>query len=280
MNKKAANIYWNNHPYINPRPGRKNAMRISLTFQSEKPYIDLPINYNYLIQSVIYRNLESELATFLHEEGFHLGKRRFTLFVFSRLMGKSQFLRESKKIRFFGPIRLLLASPFEPFIRGISQIILKEGIYFGEEKLQITKLEVIPKIHSDQETVQVMTLSPVIAYSTLLKPEGGKYTLYFTPKEGDYIRILTENLIRKGKIIYGEETSFNPLQIRPVGRFKQEVVLYKGTVIKGHSGGFILEGDPRLIDIALDAGLGSKNSMGFGFVYPRAGEISSIHEWR
>ncbi len=255
-------------------------MQISITFQSEKPYVDLPINYNYLIQSVIYRNLESKLATFLHNEGFHHGKRKFTLFVFSRLMGKSEFLKESKKIRFFGPVELRLASPFEPFIRGISQIILKEGIDVGKEKLQIAKLEVMPKVQTTQKSVEVMTLSPVIAYSTLLKPDGGKYTLYFTPKESDYIRILNENLIKKGKIIYGEDESFEPLQIIPVGRFKQEVILYKETVIKGHSGGFILSGDSRLIGIALDAGLGSKNSMGFGFIYPKSKEISKINEWR
>lgn len=44
------------------------------------------------------------------------------------------------------------------------------------------------------------------------------------------------------------------------------IIKYKGTVIKGYSGDFILKGNPELIKLAYDTGLGSKNSQGFGCI--------------
>ncbi|KHE90832.1 MAG: hypothetical protein K8F52_04850 [Candidatus Scalindua rubra] len=41
---------------------------------------------------------------------------------------------------------------------------------------------------------------------------------------------------------------------------------FKGTVIKGWTGHFRLEGKPELLQFALDTGLGSRNSAGFGFI--------------
>ncbi|MDN5332516.1 MAG: CRISPR-associated endoribonuclease Cas6 [Tepidanaerobacteraceae bacterium] len=41
-------------------------------------------------------------------------------------------------------------------------------------------------------------------------------------------------------------------------------VIYKDVIIKGWMGVYILKGDPVLLKIAYDAGLGSKNSQGFG----------------
>ncbi|MDW8006824.1 MAG: CRISPR-associated endoribonuclease Cas6, partial [Thermomicrobium sp.] len=41
---------------------------------------------------------------------------------------------------------------------------------------------------------------------------------------------------------------------------------YKGTWIEGWVGRFVLEGPPDYLRLALEAGLGAKNSQGFGFV--------------
>jgi len=43
-----------------------------------------------------------------------------------------------------------------------------------------------------------------------------------------------------------------------------KVIRYKGTIIKGWMGKYRLTGKPELLTVALDAGLGAKNSQGFG----------------
>ena len=50
--------------------------------------IRLPIHYNYLVQSMIYQNMDREFAEFLHEQGYEVDKRKFKLFTFSRLLGQ------------------------------------------------------------------------------------------------------------------------------------------------------------------------------------------------
>jgi len=49
-------------------------------------------------------------------------------------------------------------------------------------------------------------------------------------------------------------------------------VKYKGTVIKGWMGIYRLKGAVSLLKMALDAGLGAKNSQGFGCVEIWCGE--------
>lgn len=47
----------------------------------------LPIQYNHMVQGMIYSILDAELAYFLHEKGFQNQKRTFKMFSFSRLKG-------------------------------------------------------------------------------------------------------------------------------------------------------------------------------------------------
>jgi len=63
-------------------------MRISVELEKIDAPILLPVNYNYLILSMIYRNITPSLSEFLHSEGYAYEKRRFKLFTFSRLKGK------------------------------------------------------------------------------------------------------------------------------------------------------------------------------------------------
>jgi len=43
-----------------------------------------------------------------------------------------------------------------------------------------------------------------------------------------------------------------------------KLVIYKGFIIKGWMGKFRLRGNPELIKFSYEAGLGAKNSQGFG----------------
>lgn len=228
-------------------------------------YIDLPVGYNHLIQSAIYNNLNPEFAAFLHNQGFIINKRRFTLFVFSRILGLHQYLREKKEIRFANPMQLIISSPVIQFTKDISQVFLKNGIRIGKYLLDIQSFEVQAPTIKNNETI-VTSLSPVVAYSTFMRGHGKKYTLYYKPNDQEFQRIVVENLKRKARLIYGEEKQFSETSIVRKGMFHREIVMYKGTIIKGYSGTFILKGDPHLLQTAIDAGLGSKNSMGFGLL--------------
>ena len=51
--------------------------------------LSLPINYNHILQAVIYRSLGNmpEYATFLHDFGVGMGQSQYMMFEFSLLKG-------------------------------------------------------------------------------------------------------------------------------------------------------------------------------------------------
>jgi len=54
--------------------------------------------------------------------------------------------------------------------------------------------------------------------------------------------------------------------IQPISNVNLNIVYYKDFLIKGYSGKYKIRGDKRLLELALDAGVGSKNSQGFGCI--------------
>jgi len=223
----------------------------------------LPINYNYFLQSAIYQSIDEDLAEFLHSRGFMAENRSFKAFSFSRLRGKYKLDQPNNRIVFYDSLRFIICSPINEFCESLVNKLLTRGtIKVGNELLEIEKIMAQkPTVNNTQ--ILVNTLSPVVAYSTFLRPEGGKYTCYFGPDEPDYNRLISENLKKKYQAIYNQSVS-GDVTVNSLGLQKLTVASYKGTVIKGYSGKLRLRGPQALLQLAVDYGLGSKNSQGFG----------------
>ncbi len=60
--------------------------------------LTLPINYNHILQSVIYKALSysADVSEFVHNRGFSYGERQYKMFQFSQLKG--QYNINQKKI--------------------------------------------------------------------------------------------------------------------------------------------------------------------------------------
>lgn len=241
-------------------------MRFEIIFESDQP-IRLPIHYNQAIQGMIYRHLEKEHASQLHDEGYAYEKRDFKLFTFSRLNGKFQQNKETEEILFFPPIALTISSPIDKFIHELGYSFLtSDSLFLGENFIKVSKFNVSPEpVISHSEVIGM--LSPMTIYSTLKTSDGRSKTYYFSPYEEDFSRLIESNLKKKYAIIYGKEAENNQaLSIKPlkVGKNSEIIIKYKDTIIKAWRGVYMLEGDPELIKVGYDSGLGSKNSQGFG----------------
>lgn len=222
----------------------------------------LPIQYNYYIQSALYRSLDQDFASFLHEKGYESGGRKFKLFTFSRLMGRFQISKDT--IAFKPPIKLVVSSPVNEFCQTfVNGFIAKETFQLEKNYLRVESVRV-EKPEVSGEAIRMRLLSPVVAYSTLLKPEGTKYTCYFQPGESEFTRLINENLRNKYQALYNKNAPEGAVDIKPLRQPRLHVMRYKGIVIKGYSAPLIITGPNPLLQLALDAGLGSKNSMGFG----------------
>lgn len=241
-------------------------MHIKINFISNRDII-LPIHYNHIIQGFIYKNIDRQLAEFLHDCGYIYKDRNFKLFTFSRILEKGD--RISNIFNFNKNISFIVSSPIDVFCRSLANSILQnDDLLLGQNHVKADQIQIKNNI-VDREEITVRTLSPIVAYSTLFRADGSKYTCYFMPGEPDYERIISDNSVKKYNAFNNTNEVFEKgISIRPLGSIRQNLINYKNFIIKGVSGKFLLSGDKQLLQMALDAGLGSKNAQGFGYITP------------
>ncbi|GMG97778.1 CRISPR-associated endoribonuclease Cas6 [Tepidimicrobium xylanilyticum] len=226
----------------------------------------LPIQYNHMVQGMIYSILDDELAYFLHEKGFQNQKRTFKMFSFSRLKGSYTLDKKDDLIKFDGPVKLTISSHYDEFSNSIGNGFLRrQRVRLGNNNLEVRELAVEREMVNSEE-IRVYALSPISVYITLLRKDGRKFTYYFNPKEDEFSQIISNNLKNKYRAFYSKEPPEGEVKIKPIGLSKLAVVNYKGFIIKGYTGKFLMKGDSLLLQLGVDTGLGSKNSQGFGCV--------------
>jgi CRISPR-associated endoribonuclease Cas6 len=267
-------------------------MRLKIQYIAENGKLLLPMHYNYLIQSLIYRTFPEETAIFLHDEGFQYQKRKFKLFTFSRILNKGEVVRgavlsnlkfalripESLKfyvhrknageeaLLFRNGISFYFSSAKQFIAKGMAEgTILKQQFELLGQKLYVQQIEVM-KEPEFPPSLLIKTLSPITVYSTFTNESGKKKTYYYSPNEPEFSALISENIRKKYMLINGVFPQ-SSLAIAPVffnDRKNRAVVYFKGIRVEAWSGVFKLMGDQSLIKIAYDTGLGSKNPQGFG----------------
>lgn len=245
-------------------------MRIQLILKFKDSLV-LPIQYNNILQAIILGWLGDEnYQKFVHDSGYEFNNRRYKMYSFSRIEGKFIMNKEEKTITYFNEGKISISSVDDKFLNYIvNNVLLKSDFYMKGQKVYIDEVRCSKRLILSGD--KIYTKSPIVVYSTF-EHEGSKKTYYYSPMEKEFQSILKNNLINKYNAVYNKEPEDKNFEIQPLknGKLRQSVVLYKKTVIKGWNGEFILKGSKELLDIAYNAGLGSKNAQGFGFI-----EISS-----
>lgn len=242
-------------------------MQLTILFHAPSE-VAVPVHYATLVQGLIYRQMQNPaLRRYLHEHGFSLEKRRFKLFTFSRLTGRAaRFDRAGGSIVLAPPLKLVICSPIPFILQELGHGFLQQGqVRLGEARLEVQEMATAsPRVTS--RLVRVKMLSPVVMYSTAESENGRSYTYYYSPYEPRFSELIGANLAKKYMLIHGRRAGTEGFVIRPaeVGEKDFKITRYKDTVIKGWLGEYYLSGDPELLQVALDAGLGAKNSLGYG----------------
>ena len=242
-------------------------MRIKISAVS-KSKIALRTGYQYQLQGLVYNLIDKHSADWLHNEGFKFEKRRYPLFNFSEILERGRYDSDLKIFTFSGQISFYISSPVNWILEQIAKnAVTKDELKLGQNNIIITAIEVFKQLDIDKKKVRVNCLTPIEVHSTLTKADGAKKTYYYSPHEKEFSEFINENLRKKWFSLYQKDCPYN-LKISPVNikYNKERKRNFKGTIIKGWSGHFYLEGDKELIELAFDAGLGSRNSAGWGMV--------------
>lgn len=227
---------------------------LKITLKAEYP-LRLPLKYNNLVQGVIYKCMEGSFPE-LHDEGWTDGNRVFRMFTFGQLQG--QYRIEGKSIVFYNTVRLEVRSPSPEIIGTISDYLLGVGfIRLGEVVLPIINLEA-----SNRLLFKELAHIRMKSYLTIHKTDGRK-TLYFSPFDREF-----EILIRKNAESKLRAAGFPlPAKFRLVPEedtVRKVITRFKDTIVEGYEGCFRLETSAEAMALLYYAGLGDRNSQGFG----------------
>ena len=238
-------------------------MRITVNFVSDNP-VFLPFSLNEIVQGFIYWNMEESLAKKIHDSGFLWEKRSFKLFTFSRIRGSYE--KHGGGFCFRPPFGLVISSPKIEILESLAEHLFKAGqVRLGDNMVRVESVNV----HARQEfktQALIKMLSPMTAYSTLQTMDGKPKVYYYSPHESEFAELIKKNLMKKYEVLKELDGSSLELAVEPVGVKKQDEIMvrFKGGWVKGWMGKYRLIGSPELIEVGYDAGLGSKNSQGFG----------------
>ncbi|MEN3000719.1 MAG: CRISPR-associated endoribonuclease Cas6 [Armatimonadota bacterium] len=241
-------------------------MRLKLFLGRRGEPFTVPAHYNYFLQSLIYHHLDEHLAQRLHDEGIGEGTKRFRYFTFSRLMG--DFERHDDQLTFSRGAILYIASPNKAFLESLLiHLLSKSEITIGEQRVPLRKIEVMPQ-PTYQPALILRALSPITLRETLRQP-GERYTYYLAPCDPDFSERIISNLRSKVRFWYGRDIPPGNAYCLPYAVDSQKnyhLINFKGTWVKGWSGLYRFHAPPEYFQMALDAGLGERNSGGFGCV--------------
>ena len=235
-------------------------MQLYVHIELDEPLV-LPINYNHIIQAVIYRTLSvmPDYTDFLHNRGYSSGHRQYKMFQFSQLKGKYRI--KEKRIIFYSFIELEIRSPEPLLIQLLDGGFRYGGITFGQKNYKNIRTK-INDFTVEKEELIVKTVTPIVVYST---DSTTKYTVYYSPEDIEFYEEIQNNAYRKYQAYYEVEPD-SYVEIREAGDMtaKKLVTKYQGSYIEAWYGNFILSGKRKYLDFLYQTGLGSKNSQGFG----------------
>lgn len=267
-------------------------VRLKLTLLSSNRETVVPYNYQYALAAVIFKKIadaDQAYADFLHQKGYGQNdySRHFKFFTFSNLQGK--FVNSKNALKLQGnQSEFVLACHMPDFAESlIKGVFADQRISIGDRSAQadftVSQIEVLPAVFSkeDEQTVHTVTLKLISPMVVGRKNDRGNDD-YLSPEDEDFISLLKQNLAEKLAVAFdpeiaSQETIHKPFTLKAcrLEKLKSRLTTIKAgkdaeTKVRGFLGFELeMEASGKVINMALDAGLGGMNAMGFGCVEAR-----------
>lgn len=254
-------------------------MRLLLTLNHQTNQA-LPINYQWLISSWIYRTLEKaspEFSAWLHEKGFGYQGRQYKLFTFSALSPQRyQIDQKAQAFVLVQPpstiqLSFYVDEAMQHFIMGLfkgQQFSLKSGRFQADFEVSAIEMLAPPPFH---EQMRFRLLTPLCVSR---QEEGKKYADYLHPEDEGYGELLIQNLLHKQGALQQQAVgpTYPNAEVDPPCDFrllsqqpKSKLFTIKGVSIRGYLFDFELAAPTDLLELGYYAGFGEKNSgLGMG----------------
>jgi len=234
----------------------------------------LPWNHQYELSSALYATIAHAspgFSTFLHDRGFIADGKQFRLFTFSPLRGKI-LDRNSFGLLFQPPIKLLCSSPVSEFVRAVAEGALQVGtLRVGDIELPVSQVETLPDPDFSSRMI-FRPLSPITVSTGRVDADGKMRATYLSPEEERFYEHLSANLTRKYEALNKQPPEDPDVKFKlayeeiPENKRLSKLIDIKGIKVRGWLVPVQAQGNPELLRLAYETGLGEKNSAGFGMV--------------
>ena len=247
----------------------------------------LPVNYQYPFSSAIYKTMsraDEAYAAFLHEKGYRSKEslKTFKLFTFSdihtpfTIKGDRLFMK-TEEVDFMVCFHIPEAAT--NFIKGLfidQQIDIadkKSKVSFVVHQVEALPLWNIPVAPDEVKEVVLKPASPLIV--GIINDKG--YYDFLGPDDARYLLMITHHIKEKHRVVYGDDVVEDDFKVFEVAvldsdRAKSRLLTIKAgepeeTKIRGFVGFKLkIKAKVRVIELALNAGIGVYGSQGFGCV--------------
>jgi CRISPR-associated endoribonuclease Cas6 len=249
----------------------------------------LSLSYNHFLASIVYHIIKASspaYASFLHERGYNVdgSLKRFKHFTFSRLaVPKRKIVDEhlhilSERVEWY--VSLLVEDALQHFVAGLFE---KQEIWIEREenRFLVEQVETLPEPKWERK-MRFRMLSPL----TVSIPEhrhGRLIPHYLRPDDRRLSDALRSNIINKYRSLFCKSDWQSDLQdfvctldekfISDRGgpeNISKLITIKAGcwdeTKVRGFMCPLTIEGNPELIKLAYESGLGEKGSLGFGML--------------
>lgn len=237
-------------------------MQLRLTFATHR--LVLPLSHQHALQSMIYALLaRSTRGRKVHAAVPKFGERAFRGFVFGPLQGDRRvtFVGATPLMLFEGQTQLEIRTPLPELAEILEQVatpgtsltLLKNPPF---RLAEATRTATTP---CRNNTADIRMLTPIVARRTI-----GKETVFYRPGQPEFAKLLRLNFQRKYRTLAGREPRPFAIEALEAGQGDMVRTDMKGSSLTAWGGTYRLRGEPDELNFLYDAGLGSKNSAGFG----------------
>ncbi|MBI5474283.1 MAG: CRISPR-associated endoribonuclease Cas6 [Ignavibacteriae bacterium] len=271
-------------------------VRISLNYQY---YLSAAI-YKWIETS------SPEYSAFLHDKGFHIEGtiKRFKHFCFSRLLPRQSRVdkKQAQLLILSSDVEWYISMPVERSLQHLVTGMFEKREFFierEENRFVVEQVETLPDPQWERSLpaqrvdprprresstghagMKFTMLSP-LTVSTMHERNGKLQPYYLRPDDARLAAALQTNIVHKYESLYGaapEDAEFRcsldqtyiERQTAKGRRITQKITIKEGRTDASEIIGFTcpitIEGNPVLIALAYESGLGEKNSLGFGML--------------
>lgn len=254
-------------------------MQLHLKFTGKG--IVVPIAYQHLVQGMLYEGLRGDpvYRHFLHETGFQVEDRAFRHYVFGQLRGYYDYDRDAKELSFPEGVSLEIRSTEGRFIQCLLEGLRRGSVHrLGQNKLTVADIRLTDR-HVTKGEIRLIMDSPITVHRT----RDDRSTVFPDPFDPEFNRLLRVNAARKWISLYNTDPP-GSLGIAPLAVSEQDKIVTtfkcfassteserdgkvkkkKDFDVTGWRGRYLLWGEPQMLDMLYQTGLGNRNAQGFG----------------